>query len=468
MSDLLTKFTNFLEEHQLIQKNDYVLVAVSGGVDSVVLLHLLLKLAETYRLKNQILHLNHNLRGKQSDSDQQFVEQLAEKYGLPIISRKVDVPKFIVKKGLSEEQGARILRYRFFNWALKKTGADCIALGHQADDQVETVIDHFFRGSGVRGLSGMPVRRDKFIRPLLFAGRHEIETYAKTHSLQYIIDSTNVMVKYRRNRIRYELIPYLKQHFNPAIPDVVLRSARIMDEAERYLKNQAELALESCLINCKKNKIVLDINAFLNYFIIIQKYILYLLLDRLHLSRSILTTEKLDFILKLVQKPISGKKAILTSNWQLWIDHDQLVILEQPNSEFEIEIAINNTYPLLTDDLYFIAELVPRNQLPERFSEDSDIEYVDYDSITGRLVIRNFRPGDRFRPLNFKGEKKLSDFFTDCKVPLHQRREIPLLVCDSGIIWIIGYQIDDRFKITGDTEHVLRLTVSETSSQIID
>ena len=248
MPDLLEKFTKFIEQHQLIKKDDYVLAAVSGGIDSVVLLQLLVRLSDLLHLKFQIVHLNHGLRGKQADRDQQFVEQLATEYNIPIITRKVSVPKFIAKKNLSEEQGARVLRYRFFEQTLKKTGADCIALGHQADDQVETVIDHFLRGSGVKGLTGIPVRRDKFIRPLLFATRQEIETYAKLHSLHYVIDSTNTITKYRRNRIRHDLIPYLKQHFNPAIENIVLRSASIMNEVEMYLNDQARLAIEKCLL----------------------------------------------------------------------------------------------------------------------------------------------------------------------------------------------------------------------------
>lgn len=461
MTDLHEKFTAFIKQHQLMQRDDYVLVAVSGGIDSVVLLHLLFQLSDLFHLKLEIIHLNHGLRGEQADRDQDFVEQLAKKYEIPIISRKVNVPRFISKKNFSEEQGARILRYRFFERTMKKTGADCIALGHQADDQVETVIDHFLRGSGVKGLSGMPVRRDKIIRPLLFATRKEIETYAKIHSLHYVTDSTNVMIKYRRNRIRHELIPYLKQHFNPAFEDVVLRSATIMDEVEVYLNDQARLALEKCLLNIKKNKIILDINSFLNYFILIQKYMLFQLLDRIQLDRAILTTQKLDRILKLIQNQVSGKKVYLSAQWQIGIDHDKLVIRQEADTDFEMEVTINQELTFFEGELKFKSQLITNDELPKRFSEDKNIEYIDYDKIQGNLKIRNFRTGDRFRPLKLKGEKKLSDFFTDQKIPLHKRREIPLLVCDSGIVWIMGYQIDDHFKITSTTERILRLQLKK-------
>lgn len=464
MTDLFEKFSSFIEQHQLIKKNDHVLVAVSGGIDSVVLLHLLIQLSELLHLTIEIIHLNHGLRGAQADHDQQFVEQLAQEYEIPIISQKVDVPGFISKQNFSEELGARILRYRFFDWALNKTGANCIAVGHQADDQVETVIDHFLRGSGVKGLSGMPVRREKIVRPLLFATRQEIETYAMINSLHYLTDSTNAMLKYRRNRIRHELIPYLKQHFNPAIEDVVLRSASIMDEIEIYLNNQAHAAFEKCLVNIKKNKIILDINAFLNYFILIQKYLLFQSLDQIQIDRSILTTQKLDRILKLIQERKSGKKVLLDSEWEIWINHNYLVFLKKQSPNFEIEVIVDKIIPLENSDLKFVAKLIPGDQVPKQFTNNKNTEYIDYDKVQGELKIRNFRTGDRFRPLKLKGEKKLSDFFTDQKIPLHERKEIPLLVCDSGIIWIMAYQIDDRFKITNKTKRILMLQLMKEAS----
>jgi len=464
MSDLFEKFTAFIEQHKLIRQNYYVLAAVSGGVDSIVLLHLLQQLEKSLDLRLEIIHVNHCLRGEQADRDQQFVDQLAKEHNIPIISRKVNVPKYLARKALSEEQGARFLRYRFFEWALKRTGADCVALGHQADDQVETVIDHFLRGSGVKGLCGMPIQRDKYIRPLLFATRKEIETYAKLNSLHYLIDSTNVMVKYRRNRIRHELIPYLKKHFNPSIAEGMLRSAKIMSEVEVYLNQQARIALDDCLINLKKNKIILDINSFLNYFSVIQKYTLYLLFEKAQLSRSILTAQKFDRILSLVQSRDSGKKILLPDNWQIQVNYDQLVMMKERDVDFLVPIKFNENYQLLNSEICFSAELIEKSQLPDRFPRNKQIEYIDYDKIEGQLIIRNFRPGDRFRPLNFKGEKKLSDYFIDNKIPLHQRKEIPLLVCDAGIVWIFEHQIDDRFKISSMTERILKLQMTRKNS----
>ena len=236
--------------------------------------------------------MNHGIREKEADRDAKFVEQLANKYELPIVIENVRTLEFSKKHHLSEEEGARILRYRFFEKILSKTNADWAILGHHADDQVETVLDHFMRGSGIKGLCGMSVKRDKYLRPLLYVTRKEIETYADDLSLEYLIDSTNEMKKYRRNRIRHELIPAIKKHFNPGINDVILRTVTIANEIEEYLCSQAQTALDECFNNFKKNKIILDIDSFLNYFTVIQKYMLFQILEKWQVNRSLLNTEK--------------------------------------------------------------------------------------------------------------------------------------------------------------------------------
>lgn len=460
MSDLVDKFFAFNAKHQLVRPNDRVLVAVSGGVDSVVLLHLMSKMAETLALELQVIHVNHGLRGAQADRDQEFVAQLAARLGLPFIVRKVNVRRFLAQRHISEETAARWLRYRCFQWALKKTNAAALALGHQADDQVETVIDHFLRGSGVSGLRGMPVRRGKYIRPLLFASRQEIETYAQTYSLDYQVDSTNLMTRYRRNRIRHRLIPLLQSEFNPSIGTTVLRTAKIMGETEAYLNEQARLALDACLIQQKIDKIILDIDAFLNYFIVIQKYMLFQMLDRVGISRSTLTSTIIDRMLKLIRAKASGRTVRLVGTWQLALASGQIVLHRSTVVEYDFEIQLNTNYVLPNSGLRFWAEVIAASQLPQQWSADHRIEFVDYDRLSGQLRLRNIRAGDRFRPLNFCGEKKISDFLIDLKVPRHERREIPLLVCDEGIVWLIGYRIDDRFKITKDTQRVLKLQIT--------
>lgn len=461
MDTLLEKFKTFIDEENLINNHDHILIAVSGGIDSVVLLDLLFRLRESHCLKLQLLHLNHGLRGKEADDDEKFVISLARKMNLPVITKKVHVSEYSLSNKVSEEEAARILRFRFFEETINSIGANSLALGHHANDQVETVLDHFLRGSGMNGLSGMKARRGKYIRPLLFATRREIETYASTHSLDFKIDSTNALLKYRRNNIRHKLIPLLEEEFNPGIAGVIMRTSKIMSETEAFLADQAEAAYHHCLIDVKKNKIILEIKPFLTYFTIIQKYVLFHAFDQLCINRQVLSSEKLERLITLIKGSISGKMEVLRPEVQVAIDHGFLVINKGKTKKIEICVNVGTKFQLPVSDLIFSSDIIKINDVPEKFSTNKKIEFIDFDKIGGLLKIRNFRRGDKFFPLNLSGEKKVSDFFTDLKVPLHLRKEIPFLICDSGIIWILGYRIDDRFKITNSTKNVLRVQIVE-------
>lgn len=463
MKKLQHEFSEYCTKHELIGEKDHILVAVSGGVDSVVLLHLLVHMATNLQLKLDVIHVNHSLRGEEADRDQVFVESLADKYNLRCFARKLNVPKYVSRKSLSEEEGARILRFRFFEQVLAKTRADFVALGHHADDQVETVFDHFLRGSGLRGLSGMAPRRGRYIRPLLFAKRSEIETYAALNSLHYLIDSTNELAIYKRNKLRLEVLPYLKEELNPGLDNVILRTANIMRETEDYLNHNAKKAFEQCLVSNKKNKIILEIDSFLNYFTVIQKYIIYHILELFDIHRSFLPAQTLDQMLKIAEQGVSGKKAYFSNHIEVLVDHGQLVFSKKIEKQFEFYAQPGIEYSLPFCDETFRAEFVNREESSGFGNKDRTVEFIDADTIEGQLVIRNFRDGDRFRPLNFDGEKKISDFFTDLKVPLHKRKEVPLLVCGIGIIWIMGYQIDDRFKITKKTKNLMKLQIKRNA-----
>jgi len=453
------KFETIIREDHLICMGDKILVAVSGGIDSVTLLDVLYKIKDRYGLGLRVIHVNHCLRGAEADRDQQFVEELAQNYGLPIAVKKVDVKKFSAANKYSIEEAARMLRYQFFNEELVRTGYDWVALGHNADDQAETILDHLLRGSGVSGLAGMRAKRDRFIRPLLAFPRNDIETYVKNAGLNYVTDSTNNELTYRRNKIRHQLIPYLKDEFNPAINTGLKNTATIFTEVDIFLVAEAEKAYLRCLKSHKKNKIILDINLFFSYFNILQIYILR------HISNSILSIESnLNFtrtqaFRSYVKNRKRGSKFLINDEWHLLIDHDELVLRKNETHEFEYIISLDNTYKIFDGEKIFRAELITRKQLPQRFYKNNKVEYADFSKITGPLKLRNFRAGDRFIPLNMKGHKKVSDFFTDNKVPLHQRDEIPLLTCEKGIIWIIGWQIDDRFKVTEDSERILKMEI---------
>ena len=458
--DLITRFKKVITEQHLIRKKDKVLIAVSGGVDSVVLFHLFYYIKDEFLFSLKIVHLNHNIRGEEANRDRKFVEQLAEQYNIPASVAEVDVPQYIQEQKCSLEEGARILRYQFFNEELEKSEYNYLALGHNANDQAETILDHFIRGSGIRGLSGMSYIRGQFIRPMLSFTRKEIETYAQKNSLSYVTDTSNMEIKYKRNKIRHQLIPYLQTEFNPNIVNIILQTGNIIRENNIFLKSEAKKAFKACLISLKKNKIILDINQFLSYFSVLQVYVLFYLLELLLIEEKALNFPKINIFLSYIKKGKIGTKFPISNDWEILIDHNGLV-LYQPRGDFEFKITLKKHYAFFDKEKFFTAELINKEQLPKIFTGNKNVEYIDFDKAKYPLRIRNYRPGDRFIPLNMKGHKKVSDFFTDKKVPLHIRKEIPLLTCSEGIIWIVGYQIDDRFKITDNSQTILKVEIKE-------
>ncbi len=457
MTDLFGRFIDFVAKNHLFRSHEHVLVAVSGGADSVVLLDLLRRSVREFDLKLEVVHLNHGIRGKESDEDETFVRNLALELELSFHVKKVNAPEFARNKGYSLEEAARVLRFRFFEEILKETNAHKIALAHHADDQVETIILNFLRGSGPVGLSGMKPERDKFIRPLLFATRAEIEEYARTRNLKFRTDSSNLDISYKRNRIRHELLPYLRNHFTQGIDRSLLRTQKIMAEVDDFLRQQAKEAILKCVRESKKDKIILEINTFLSYFIIIQKYMIYSLLEQFEVERFSVSSEKIDRIIRLIQNRKNGRREIVTSDVQILIDRSSIVFQKGKVEDFEIEIEPGQSYALPDGRSELRLTLLPRQDAGGIFSDSRAVEFVDWEKISGQLRLRSIRPGDRFFPLNFTGQKKVSDFLTDLKVPLHRREEIPVLECDSGIIWIVGYRLDDRFKVTPKTTQLLKL-----------
>jgi len=459
--DLITRFKKVITEQHLISKKDRVLIAVSGGVDSVVLFHLFYYIKDEFLLSLKIVHLNHNIRGEEANRDRKFVEQLAEQYNIPTSVAEVDVPQYIQEQKYSIEEGARILRYQFFNEELEKSEYNYLALGHNANDQAETILDHFIRGSGIRGLSGMNYIRGQFIRPMLSFTRKEIETYAQKNSLSYVTDTSNMEIKYKRNKIRHQLIPYLQAEFNPNIVNTILQTGNIIQENNIFLKSEAKKVFKACLISYKKNKIILDIEQFLSYFSVLQVYVLFYLSELFSIEEKALNFSKINNFLSYIKKGKIGTKFPISSEWEIIIDHNGLVLYQPDGKDFEFKITLKKHYALFDNEKIFTAQLINKEQLPKIFTETKNVEYIDFDKAKDPLTIRNYRPGDRFIPLNMKGHKKVSDFFTDKKVPLHLRKEIPLLTCSEDIIWIVGYQIDDRFKITDNSQTILKIEIKE-------
>ena len=379
---------------------------------------------------------------------------------MPFFSKKVDAREYAKIQKLSLEESARNLRYQFFEKILTETDYNLLATAHTADDQAETVLDRFLRGSGFLGMSGIPPKRAAYIRPLLEISRSQLEKYVEQNGLEYRVDASNQDLRFKRNRIRNELIPYLRKHFNPNIVDTINRNAQIFSENETVLKNDAETAFKSLVSLQKKNEITLEIESFLNYFSAIQKYILYHVCEKLGIHRNALTFDKFVRLLAIVDKKKIGKKVDIDKNYELMVDHDGIIIRRKRKSPHKIvKIDLLQSKPIKYNDFELSWSVLDRGTL--NFTRDRKTEYVDFGRTGSQLFLRTFKPGDKFIPLNFSGHKKIADFFSDRKVPHHLREVAAILESPEGVVWICGYCIDDRFKVTKETRRLLKLELHD-------
>jgi len=462
---LLEKVTRFIQDNRLIVERDKILLAVSGGLDSVALLHIFSQLKSMLKLELAVAHVHHGIRGDEADEDFEFVKSLSGNIKLPFHSKKVDSKAFAKSQKYSLEESARILRYQAFEGFLTKSKYSRLATAHTANDQAETVIDHFLRGSGSLGMQGMQKTRGAYIRPLLELTREDLEQYAKENKLTFRQDSSNKDLKFRRNRIRRELIPYLKEHFNPNLVKTLNRTARIFSETESVLETVSDEAYKSLVSLQKKNEIIVEIDGFLSYFRAVQKYVIFRACQALEINRNDLNFDKLDKLLSVIAEKKVGKRIDINRDFQLAIDHDGIIIKRKTSEKIpQIKFDLLDSNALRFGE-YELKWSITKREEPVEFSKNRQIELLDFDKTGNSLCVRTFHPGDRFIPLNFTGQKKIADYFSDRKIPHHLREVTPILESPAGIVWLCGHCIDNRFKVRKKTNKLLKLEIKESSNE---
>lgn len=407
-----------IKEHRLIEKNDRILIGLSGGADSTALLHILCAVKDEYNLTLACAHINHGLR-KTADRDMLFCKDLCEGLGIEFFCLTADIKGGAEKAGMSEELYARNVRYNYFN----SLGFDKIATAHNKNDAAETLLFHFMRGSSVKGLSGIPYRRGNIIRPLLDIKKEDIIAFCKENGYDFVTDETNFEAVYSRNKIRLNLIPEIEKEFNPNFVDVVTRNARLFAEDSDFLES---LAKERYSGEIETEKFNTENPA-------IQRRLL-----QLHWRSSAQTAENLplvyaDAILELAEKNRTGSKIDLPGGFEAKIQYGRLIIQKKTEK-------IRFEYKIYPEKILNIAE-TGKNVLIRKVSGKGDF----YLENTEGLTIRNRRTGDVFYPSGMTGRKKLSDFFTDKKIPTEKRDEIPILLKDGAIVSVGGIRSDRRF-----------------------
>jgi tRNA(Ile)-lysidine synthase len=453
MSSFTKKVKSAITE--LIAPGDKVLVAVSGGADSVALLYLLEQFSKELGYDLFVAHLNHLARGKESEEDASFVEKEANKFSLPVFIDKID----LVKPGLkySFQESARILRYQFLEDVLMSIKGNKIALGHTADDRIETVLMNFLRGTGLRGLSGIPETRGHVVRPILNCTRSEIEGFLDGQNITYRTDSSNNETKYLRNKIRHEVIPFLKT-FNPDISGNLLGLAEIARGEEQWMSEKTR-ELYSQIVTSKKGDLCIDISEFESQPLAMKRRLIREILYRLNGSLREISALHVKQVHNLFSRARVGCWLMLPGNIQVVCGYETVCFSLSDDSA---STRINKkTKRLLVPGVTSLPQI--GIQFQSRFVEpllpkhvDHKQAYLDFEKTGANIQIRSFQPGDSFVPLGMSGHKKVKSYFIDQKVPREERSLIPILTNSrNDIIWVYGERISNYFRVAENTKKVL-------------
>jgi len=463
----------FIKEYGLVAGGEKVLVAVSGGQDSVCMLKVLNSLKDMLNIQLHAAHLDHCLRGVESDADAKYVGELTAKLGIPCSIEKRDVKEWNKQSKTSLEEAAREVRYRFLDEVARQAGAMRVAVGHTRDDQVETTLMHYLRGAGLQGLRGlraaapMPYGNKEdgiwVVRPLLKVSRQETAAYCQSNDLKPVCDSSNSDTKLLRNRIRLELIPLLRQ-YNPEIDDALVRLADLAGEDADFIDEQAATACgaiatrEGCL-TC------LDSGRLRGLPLSLQRRVFRIVLEQSYGSLRDIESIHVEALVSLLFSN-TGKRVHLPVGIMATNERNRMVISGRD--------APACPWPVLEQD--YVLNIPGETRLPgwrvtadlmsENFFREDDIFSASFDiSRSGRqLTVRGRHTGDRLHPLGMAHSRKLQDFMVDSAIPRSWRDSVPIVCSGKEIIWVVGWRIDDRVKVTTGTEGVLRLEFHRAES----
>ncbi len=441
----------------MLAAGDKVLVAVSGGVDSMVLLHVLAGLRESFGLRLlHAAHLDHGLRGSEAEREAAAVAAWGARLDVPVM---VDRASALDRSGGSIQRAARAARYAFLERVADAVGADRIAVGHTRDDAAETLLLNLVRGAGLRGLAGIPPVRGRIIRPLLETSRQSVVAYAKAHGVPWVEDPSNRTPVYRRNRIRAELIPALAAAYNPRILEALARTASILRAEEAFLETLALEALERTARPGRAGEVALWGAELTGLHPAVRRRVLRAAVESLP-GRPVLSARHLSALQAWATAgPRPGRCDLLRGIAARW-DGENLHLAAQtvPLPLEVVPLPLGVPTRAGPFGLTFLAEPVDRGGAVGPPPAAPGEVWVDAGAASTALVVRGWHFGDRFRPLGMGGTKKLQDFFVDAKVPRAARGRIPLVVSGDRILWVVGHRIDDRAKVTAATRQVLRLT----------
>lgn len=474
---LLERIAAWADRKQVLLPGTTVVAGVSGGADSVCLLHVLQSLARLRSFSIFAVHVNHLLRGSESDEDESFVRGLCAQWQVPLQVFREDVRAVAKEKGCSVEQAGRLVRYNCFHRVMKEVGAEYVAVAHHRDDQAETVFFHLLRGSGLEGLCGMEDSSRGVLRPFLDTGRDEIMTHIAQNGLVYRTDSSNQDNSYIRNAIRNELFPLIQKRTGFPVTSSLIRTARLLRTDRDYLQQMAVQHYEKLVISKDKNAIALARESLNQLHSAMAGRCIRMAWEEITGSITGIEEKHVSALLRLSGDKTTGRMLHLPGGICGTVEYDRLLLVsrgeKQKSMPFQVPLPLPGTAKLMQQGILVHTTLYDRDDYVKAFGvldkpgETSLQQIFDYGKINKGINIRSRCNGDIFYPYHSPGSKKLKEFFIDEKIPREKRENIPLLAVDNNIIWVMGFRTSEKYRVDHATRVILSVRVTPLGSEPI-
>ena len=471
MNNLIFKIKKYLIGQNLVKNGEKIAAAVSGGPDSVAMVFSLNEIKKEIGFDLLVFHINHMLRGEESEGDEIFVKNLSENLALPFYSAKVNVINYHKNHKVSIQVAARELRYCNLNRFADLHSVAKIALGHTANDQAETVLMRILKGSGLKGISGIPpMRENRYIRPFMEIHREEIIQFLDKNHINYLIDSSNLKNNYLRNQIKNKLIPSLEKEYNPSIVETLCRSSKIFRQEDYFISERTQFEFNKLVLKRDPEKIILDAQRFKTLHTALTRRILLEVIYQFPNSGRPVALKVVENILRVIGSNISGKTISITKNLLFKYQYNQLIFQSfkkniSPLLIQQKKLAVPGKTKITEIEKEATSNIISKNEIPNDFRNKGPFTaFMDFGYSGKDLFVRSRHRGDRFSPLGIKANKKLKDYFIDKKIPREERDSIAIIANHNAILWIVGHQVSEWAKVKEDTTDVLMVKVSDAKN----
>jgi len=445
------KVLRFIKENELYSPGEKVLVALSGGPDSVFLLHFFNKFKNKFKIEIGAVHINHRLRGNDSERDELFCKAICDELSVPLYILRKDIKSYSKEKKISLEVAGRKIRYEFFEKISSENKYDKIVTAHNADDNAETVLLNLIKGTGIKGIAGIPVKRNNIVRPILSLTKKEILDYLNENQFEYRVDESNLSNDFERNFLRNEVIPLIQKNINPAFSNSALNTSLNLQRL-----NLGLAAIVSSLKSTVKVKFNRSVSIPIDFIKSENKFIIsYTIKELIDENFSVkLESNDLKKIFMLVKKQ-SGKSEELSENLIALKERNEIRIVKKSALKNSNEKKISTGSEIKIARKTFSIFEVTRSEV--KIGKSKNIEYISADELSSDFIVRIWTEGDKFFPIGMQGSKKISDYLNDIKINSFEKKEQLVLENHGSIVWVIGKRLDDRFKLTPNTKKVLKL-----------